>query len=136
MWKATILNIKSGKVWGEGSLYDTEELAQAWLDKQVGKPERLPERIVSVEDDYDQEDVLEVIQSEVDGEMQDTHVRLCSQYIPHKEDITAAYELEQSKIAARKYLAETDWYAIRKADTGAAIPEEIAALRQAARELL
>lgn len=33
-----------------------------------------------------------------------------------------------------KYLKETDWYAIRFADTGEAIPDEIKAKRQKARE--
>jgi len=33
-----------------------------------------------------------------------------------------------------KYLHDTDWYAMRKADTGVEIPADIAAKRQAARE--
>lgn len=35
---------------------------------------------------------------------------------------------------ARKYLAETDWYVTRKAETGKAIPDDIATKRQEARE--
>ena len=35
---------------------------------------------------------------------------------------------------ARKYLAETDWYVTRKAETGKAIPDEILTKRQEARE--
>lgn len=35
---------------------------------------------------------------------------------------------------AREYLAETDWYVVRFAETGVAIPEDILALRQQARE--
>lgn len=31
------------------------------------------------------------------------------------------------------YLAETDWYVVRKSETGKAIPEEILTKRQAAR---
>ena len=34
------------------------------------------------------------------------------------------------------YLESTDWYASRKADTGEAIPSDIAALRAAAREAI
>ena len=37
---------------------------------------------------------------------------------------------------SRAYLASTDWYASRKADTGEAIPSDIAALRAAAREAI
>lgn len=35
---------------------------------------------------------------------------------------------------ARRYLAETDWYVTRKAETGKAIPDDIATKRQEARE--
>ena len=35
-----------------------------------------------------------------------------------------------------QYLNETDWYAMRKADTGVEIPVDIAAKRQAAREAI
>ena len=35
---------------------------------------------------------------------------------------------------ARRYLAETDWYATRKAETGKAIPDDILTKRQEARE--
>jgi len=37
---------------------------------------------------------------------------------------------------ARAYLASTDWYIIRRADTGRAVPEDVVANRAAARELL
>jgi hypothetical protein len=35
--------------------------------------------------------------------------------------------------AAKKYLADTDWYATRKAETGKAIPEDVLAKRAQAR---
>ena len=35
---------------------------------------------------------------------------------------------------ARKYLADTDWYVTRKAETGKAIPDDIVTKRQEARE--
>jgi len=34
---------------------------------------------------------------------------------------------------ARKYLADTDWYVVRKTETGEAIPEDITTARQEAR---
>lgn len=36
--------------------------------------------------------------------------------------------------SARKYLADTDWYVTRKAETGKAIPDDILTKRQEARE--
>ena len=35
-----------------------------------------------------------------------------------------------------KYLKETDWYVVRKADTGVAIPTDVANKRQASREAI
>jgi hypothetical protein len=46
----------------------------------------------------------------------------------------SAQEVTNSESMA--YLASTDWYASRKADTGEAIPSDIAALRAAAREAI
>lgn len=40
---------------------------------------------------------------------------------------------KQNNIKARNYLAETDWYVIRKTETGDAIPQEILDKRAAAR---
>ena len=43
---------------------------------------------------------------------------------------------EVTNAESRAYLTSTDWYASRKADTGEAIPSDIAALRAAAREAI
>jgi hypothetical protein len=39
----------------------------------------------------------------------------------------------QLKIAAKRYLAETDWYAVRKAETGKAVPSDVLTKRAQAR---
>jgi hypothetical protein len=41
---------------------------------------------------------------------------------------------DQCKATAKGLLAETDWYVIRKADVGTAIPDEIVAVRAAIRK--
>lgn len=38
-----------------------------------------------------------------------------------------------SEAQALRYLSETDWYVIRKSETGLAVPEDVLALRAAAR---
>ena len=43
---------------------------------------------------------------------------------------------EVTNAESRAYLTSTDWYASRKADSGEAIPSDIAALRAAAREAI
>ena len=49
------------------------------------------------------------------------------------EDITALLVQEKQKSEALKYLSETDWYVVRKAETAKEIPEEILKLRAEAR---
>lgn len=44
--------------------------------------------------------------------------------------------LSQQRYQAREYLASTDWYAARKAETGTAIPADVLTQRQQARALL
>lgn len=51
-------------------------------------------------------------------------------------DVVATPEQAQiiTNIQARNYLASTDWYVMRKLETGVEIPEDILNLRQTARE--
>jgi len=134
MFKVTLQNLLDNRQWS-GS-FESEELANSWLSEQKLKLGRLDIRVVPISDSYRQEDVLEIIESEIDGQMIQTHVRLAAQASYSVEDISSQVASDLAKANARKYLADTDWYAIRKADTGTAIPSEISALRQAARDLL
>lgn len=43
-------------------------------------------------------------------------------------------EKEQASLVATQYLASTDWYVIRKVETGEEIPEQIKTLRNQARK--
>lgn len=132
MFKVIISNTKLNKSWTglspNGEPFSSEAEAQAWLDQQIGKPHRLPERIESIDSEYDQDDVLEVIETEqvigynavprVDGQNQpvldaegiqivdqvpntamvQTHVRLKAEYTAEIQDISAQYNAEQDKI--------------------------------------
>ena len=51
-----------------------------------------------------------------------------------KDDMTSTVAQQRANQEALNYLASTDWYVIRKMDTGIAVPEEIEKLRQEARE--
>lgn len=48
-------------------------------------------------------------------------------------DITAALLAAKEKAEALKYLSDTDWYIIRKNETGVEIPAEVTTNRAAAR---
>ena len=52
---------------------------------------------------------------------------------PTAEEI-ANNQINIQNYQARKYLADTDWYVTRKAETGKAIPDDIVTKRQEARE--
>lgn len=53
-----------------------------------------------------------------------------------KEAIARAAEIEAAMADARSYLAATDWYVARFAETGTPIPDEVRAKRDAARSSL
>lgn len=50
-----------------------------------------------------------------------------------KANEAKAEAIEQANREARKYLADTDWYVTRLAETGLAIPEDVVAARAEAR---
>ena len=47
MFKVSISNPTENKAWE--AKFETQELAQEWLSKQIGKPNRLPERVIKNE---------------------------------------------------------------------------------------
>ncbi len=51
-------------------------------------------------------------------------------------DLTPEQLAEQAKAEARQYLASTDWYVTRFAETGVAVPEDVTAKRAEARAML
>jgi hypothetical protein len=134
MFKVNIANSSQNLSWSAS--FSTQQEAQSWLNSQIGKPHRLPEREVPIESEYAQEDVLEVIEEEIEGVMQQTKVRLRAQFTSEIVDISAQVATEAAQAAARKLLADTDWMVIRKADTGVDYPQEIKDQRAAARLLL
>lgn len=144
MFKVSISNSRENKLWE--AKFASEELAQAWLAQQVGKPHRLPEREVAIESEYFQDDVLEVISEDIeqfDENFQstgfvsvETKVKLAAEFVSEISNISVAHALDQAKMAARKLLADTDWLVIREMDSGVACSSEIKAARAAAREIL
>lgn len=76
------------------------------------------------------------------GDFYDEHTNDLDEVVPAKEkeyeivieDITFEVEQEQINAEALAYLASTDWMAIRAAEGGTPMPEEVRIARQAARE--
>ena len=68
-----------------------------------------------------------------EGDTVEDYVAPTERSEPTAEEI-ANNLVEGDNTIARKYLAETDWYVTRKSETGKAIPDDILAKRQEARE--
>jgi hypothetical protein len=77
--------------------------------------------------------------ADFDGENYDVQEVSESPYVVYtKKSAEQLAQLAQAKINAESlaYLASTDWYAIRFAESGVQIPEEVQKLRQAARDAI
>ena len=73
-------------------------------------------------------------EKEFDGtEVIETSSSVNPLFTPPTAEETEQYELNQKRLNAKKYLAETDWYITRQAETGTSIPEEILSKRAQAR---
>ncbi len=115
--------------------FATQELADAFIareeaNKSFGKPERI---IASnMLGDEDAVNAIETITEEVNGEEKVSY-KFAAEYTIEISDVTAEINQKATNEQARKYLASTDWYVIRKEETGTAIPQEILDARVAAR---
>jgi len=54
--------------------------------------------------------------------------------LKEKEKIESAQRVKDNDVKLRSYLADTDWYVTRQAETGKPIPEDILTKRQEARD--
>ena len=71
---------------------------------------------------------------ELDEMGEPTGVILPEEFVVEIIDITEQVEQERINAEALAYLAETDWLAVRQAETGVQMPEDVRIARQAARE--
>lgn len=117
--------------------FETQELADQWVTAQsVLKAFGKPERWVDSEDlAVMGEDRTKAIGTRQVGGSDDerTQYKFAAEYTIEQTDVTALAEQEQMNAASLKYLAETDWYVARYAETGKAIPSDVTASRAAAR---
>lgn len=72
-------------------------------------------------------------QAECEAWYQDNLVAFPEGHVVSYEDVTAKLLADKQKSEGLSYLASTDWYVVRKAETGKEIPEEILKLRAEAR---
>lgn len=101
---------------------DRVETAQLWCESYSGHPEHIAMlRAKAAEFGTELDEYKELIAE-------------CESKFVHPSDEEVAAELAaHTKAEALAYLASTDWYVTRKAETGVEIPEEVSRLRAEAR---
>lgn len=126
MFKVIIKNEEKQLEWS--AQFESQELAQEWLSRQIGKPNRLPERLVSKFDeggsvavDENGNPIQELLPAEFSSEI---------------IDISEQVAAEKAKYDAKQYLADTDWYVIRFMDSGIEIPVDVKNKREIARSVI
>lgn len=99
-----------------------------FYDKQI-HGSAMPEDVVEITDDAYQSLLEEQSQGkQISGDERGFPVAK-DPGPPTEQELRAAQNEK-----ARRYLAETDWYVVRFAETGTPIPEDIRAAREAARD--
>lgn len=115
--------------------FSSQELAEAFIAREeANKSFGKPERVISASQlgDENPADAVEtIVEQTIDGEQ--TSYRFAAEYTVEISDVTAEVAQKATNEQARKYLASTDWYVIRKEETGTAIPQEILDARASAR---
>ena len=145
MFKVSISS-NNGMISGGGE-FSTEQEAQAWLNSQIGKPHRLPQREKNVSECSQEEldSALEILPEVLDGDVliQEARAVLPATFIATITDITAQKAQEEINNNARKFLADTDYKITRHSEdllagrTPAMSQQELEQLmeqRQAARD--
>ena len=115
--------------------FATQELAETFIAREeancsFGKPLRIIE--ASLLEDENPNDAIETITETIMGETR-TSYKFAADYLTEITDVTTEINQKATNDQARAYLASTDWYVIRKEETGTAIPQEILDARAAAR---
>jgi len=79
MWKVSISNQSKNLLWE--AKFASQELAQSWLNSQIGKPHRLPEREVPTGDyNENNEPITEILPAEFTFEIKDLSLDADYQY--------------------------------------------------------
>lgn len=131
------VTVKTGDTVTHGGQFNNQAEVSEWIArneavKAFGKPERWIH-----EDDLDalgEEKLLAIASEDVGGPDEDRkRYKFPAEYTIEVEDISAQILAEVEKEQALDYLKATDWYVLRKVETGVDIPAEVAAARSQAR---
>lgn len=128
----------ASEVWGRNA--HDEVIKDAWTEyvektvttKVPGKPAEYDEEGNEISPEIPPTTIEEVVTETVHHEAET--VPREATYTYEIVDITAQVEQERVNAEALAYLNETDWLAVRQAETGVQMPEDVRAARQAARE--
>ena len=130
MFEVRVKNLQG--IQTHGGIFDTEQEAQSWVSSILLKPS-MPWG--KVHGSYLESELSEAEMATKTGiiEIYD----IVKHVIPNQFTIEIAEKQttqEEININAKKYLSDTDWYAIRHVETGVAIPQDILTARALARQ--
>jgi hypothetical protein len=104
MFKVSIKNLKENKLWE--AKFESIELAQEWLSKQIGKPHRLPEREVKFQEELLLEDIKEIKEAVLDDRGEIIEVKkaiLKSEFEYEIVDLSLDPEFVRSEIKQKRF---------------------------------
>ncbi len=119
--------------------FQDEASAELWISQQekltfFGKPGRW---IHEDDLDFHKEDRSKATSAELVGGPDEEKKRFFfpADYIIERSSVHSAEQFSQNETAI-DYLAKTDWYVVRKVETGLEIPKEVQIARHAARQMI
>jgi hypothetical protein len=131
------VRVKKDNVFTHRGNFATQNDADEWINQNValkswGKPERWVDEDLC---ESQGEVIADAIAEQMTGGPDHEHkqYKFAAEYEIEQEDITAQLAQAETNSQSLKYLAETDWYVIRKAETNVDVPAEVLTLRAAAR---
>jgi len=131
------VRVKKQNVVTNKAQFVTQNEADEWINQNValkswGKPERWVDEDLC---ESQGEVIADAIAEQMTGGPENEHkqYKFAAEYVIEQEDITAQLAQAETNSQSLKYLAETDWYVIRKAETNVDVPAEVLTLRAVAR---
>ncbi len=129
------VEIKKNNVVTNGTHFPTQAECQAWYEDNIEAFGKLDRWVAESELLNEGEDITLAVE-EMTEPVLGVNVKLYKFLADHTvtyTDVTAELLAKKEKADALKYLSETDWYVIRKSETGVEIPAEVLTNRASAR---
>ena len=129
------VEIKKGGVVTNATQYETQAECEAWYNENLSALGKIDRWVTESELLHEREDITLAVEEKTEESLgvNVKSYRFLADHTVTYTDVSAENLSAKEKVDALKYLAETDWYIIRKSETGVEVPAEVLTLRAAAR---